>query len=488
MPNLTYIFVYHRSTWGNSQQAGHPAWCLRSLKPRFFRTLEQLQLWGFHALTLSTHHHLDSSVRPDFNLPALCCSSNFCRHAYASMDPGYLDRTSVRPPPPGRTSDFVNPEDRSHQLIILIAILSALIVLLVSLRVYARQKVTRSFGADDWICIVATILTLSYSGVILHLLFRPGGGILGIHLWDVPLSHYMAYQKGSLADSILIRIANTTIKIGFLAFYHRLFSPITYIRYMVWGGMAAVITFSVIFVIIDIVACAPFPRENWLSPSLHDRCGRIAIDLITAAVSFSFITDLYILFIPLHQVPKLGLSKRRKIGVSLIFLTGLLAAGAALTNLIIRSDRRVFDPSDFTWTIVPVYATSLIEINVGLMCLCLPVVFVLFIGRFTDLGNSVSSWIREWRSPRQSMGESSSNLSPGDGATPPPQLAPVPSDAGLSGMRKFIRDIYRSRAQPSARGEATLTTFDDLTSADLSYHLQLKAMKSEQIEKSRNAS
>lgn len=33
------------------------------------------------------------------------------------------------------------------------------------------------------------------------------------------------------------------------------------------------------------------------------------------------------------------------------------ACGAGLTNLIIRSDKRVFDPADFSWTIVPVYAT-----------------------------------------------------------------------------------------------------------------------------------
>lgn len=130
---------------------------------------------------------------------------------------------------------------------------------------------------------------------------------------------------------------------------------------------------------------------------------------------------------------------------------------------------------------------SLVELNVGLICLSLPVVFVLFVGRFTSLSESVSSWIRERRSPRQSTGEgdSSANLSPGGSATPP-QLSPVPSGTRFSGMRKFIRDIYHSRTGPSARGGATLTTFDDLTSADLSYHLQLKTMQSRWPETSQN--
>ncbi len=95
---------------------------------------------------------------------------------------------------------------------------------------------------------------------------------------------------------------------------------------MVWAGMAVVITFCVVFVTVDIIACAPRPSEhwNWMAPTLQDRCERTVIDLITAAAYFSVITDFYLLFIPLHQVPKLGLSRNRKIGISLIFLTGLL--------------------------------------------------------------------------------------------------------------------------------------------------------------------
>lgn len=358
------------------------------------------------------------------------------------MDPGYLDSTPARPPPPGRTSNFTDPESRCYQLIIPIAVFTALIVILVSLRIYSRLRITRSFGADDWLCIAATILTLSYSALILKLLFRPGGGILGIHLWDVPLSHYIEYSKGSLADSVLIRITNTTIKVAFLVFYLRLFSPVTHVRYMIWAGMAVVITFCVVFVVLDIVACAPWPSEHgdWLAPSLLDRCDRIAVDLITAAAYFSVITDFYILFIPLHQIPKLGLSRKRKIGVSLIFLTGFLATCAGIANLVVRSNKKVFDPSDFTWTIVPVYATSLTEINVGLLCHSLPVIFVLFTGRYSNLSKSLSSWVRErrspWHSPRQSphqsAGESSTNLATDDSVAP--HHSTIPSDSSLSGM------------------------------------------------------
>ncbi|KAI1202472.1 hypothetical protein F5X97DRAFT_344707 [Nemania serpens] len=71
-----------------------------------------------------------------------------------------LDHTPVRPPPPRKTSNFTNPESGSYQLIILISILSFFAVLITSLRLDSRLRVTKSFGADDTFGICATVLTL----------------------------------------------------------------------------------------------------------------------------------------------------------------------------------------------------------------------------------------------------------------------------------------------------------------------------------------
>ncbi|KAI0903202.1 hypothetical protein F4824DRAFT_493250 [Ustulina deusta] len=358
------------------------------------------------------------------------------------MDPDNLDTTPSAPPPPGRTPNFIHPESRSYQLYILIAFLSALVVFIGSMRLYTRLRITRSFGVDDF-------------------LWEPGGGILGIHLWDAPISHYIEYQKGSLADSVLIRITSTTIKVSFFVFYLRLFGTVTHVRYMVWAGMTVVITFCVVFVILDIIACAPFPSEhgNWVAPSLIDRCNRIAVPLITAGAYISVITDFYILFIPLHQLSKLRVSTRRKMGIGFIFLTGLLAAGSALTNLIIRSDARLFDRSDFTWTIIPVYATSLVEINVGLLCYSMPVVSALFVSGFTSLSRSFGSWIRERPSPRPSpegsTGESSAHLANGDNEVP--HLQSVPNEtSSFSGMHisEIEYNLYIKNMQSRQREES----------------------------------
>jgi hypothetical protein len=66
-----------------------------------------------------------------------------------TMDSGYLDSTPVRPPPPGQTSNFFDPESRSYQLVILIGVLTALVATFLLLRLYIRLGVTKSYGIDD---------------------------------------------------------------------------------------------------------------------------------------------------------------------------------------------------------------------------------------------------------------------------------------------------------------------------------------------------
>lgn len=123
-----------------------------------------------------------------------------------------------------------------------------------------------------------------------------------------------------------MRFSSNIVKVAFLVFYYRLFYPVTHVRIMIWAGIVAVVTFTAFFIVVYLVACSPWPSEHggWMDPSLLARCGSIAPNLVTAAVYFSVVGDLYVLFIPIHQMPSLKLSRKKKIGVSLVFLTGLL--------------------------------------------------------------------------------------------------------------------------------------------------------------------
>jgi hypothetical protein len=115
---------------------------------------------------------------------------------------------------------------------------------------------------------------------------------------------------------------------------------------------------------------------------------------------------------------------------------------------------------------------SIIELNVGIICSCIPVVVVLF----KDFGkNPRIMSLRRYIRSRYASGQSDSD-SEELGQKPEQYLPDVPKGT-LSGLKTFVRKFDRSQ-----RGEATqVSNFSHLASSvassDESYHEVLKANK-----------
>jgi hypothetical protein len=92
---------------------------------------------------------------------------------------------------------------------------------------------------------------------------------------------------------------------------------------MIWAGLVTVLSFTLAFLITVLVACVPraSDRGGWLSPTSIARCSPVSQSFTSAATIFSVITDFYVLSIPMHLLPTLKLSRRRKTAVSVIFIT-----------------------------------------------------------------------------------------------------------------------------------------------------------------------
>ncbi|KAK6827593.1 hypothetical protein PG987_010934 [Apiospora arundinis] len=411
------------------------------------------------------------------------------------MDDSYLDTTPMRQPPPGVVADLVHPVSQSYKLIIFTSIMSAFVAFFTAGRIYTRLKITRSFGADDYLTIASAVFTLAFNFTNLLMCDEPGGGPLGNHLWDTSLRKYVYFSKLAIANSVMARTANCLIKVTFLVFYLRLFGPKNYVRVMVMAGFVAISGFWFAWMIGYLVLSPPGSRfpEGYLAKGYQKHMAGIPTKLITAAGVFSVITDGYIMFIPLHQIPSLGLSYKRKWGISLIFLTGLVATGAGIANLVFRFNPTIMDSTDWTWTAVFVGMTTMAEINLGCMCLSMPVILALFVGRLTAFGQSLGSWVNIRKAQKHGAGDSASDLAASDGNESAPETGKpeLPmgkkEDPKLGGMRKFIRNIHRSRASNSEIHNTTvMSTFNDLTSADLSYHAQLKSLHPTQTASSRD--
>ncbi|KAL8726422.1 MAG: hypothetical protein Q9181_006051, partial [Wetmoreana brouardii] len=85
---------------------------------------------------------------------------------------------------------------------------------------------------------------------------------------------------------------------------------------------------------------------------------------------FGIVSDLFIWFLPLPVVWNLQMPTRKKIGVTTIFATGLLAVIAS--NLVLYYRIQQSNKKDQFWMLSAALLLSMVETSVGVICGCTP--------------------------------------------------------------------------------------------------------------------
>ena len=107
------------------------------------------------------------------------------------MDPSL---TPLLPPPPGITSNFVNPPSCADATIWTGSITLALAVLFFLTRLYSSIRFTHSAAYDDYVCAMAIVSSAVYLGIVISARMSER------HVWDTPTSIYTAdFMKVSKA-------------------------------------------------------------------------------------------------------------------------------------------------------------------------------------------------------------------------------------------------------------------------------------------------
>ncbi|GAP82405.1 putative integral membrane protein [Rosellinia necatrix] len=381
------------------------------------------------------------------------------------MDQLDLSQIPGAKPPPGVIPNFDNPYSLAPVCLIVISITLPLTVVFLGLRLYVRLRVKRTTGADDVLCAISVPLVISFCGITLSFLNNP----VGPHQWNVPLSKItLLFQQLTVVSLVIYALGCLTVKCTLLLLYMRIFSPNPRARVMIWAGLIFIVTFYTISVIVSLATCLPRASDGgWLSQSRGSRCEKE--DELFAEVQgiVGAITDIYVFIIPMTLLAKLRLSRKRKIGVYGIFFTGFLACVVSIINAVFRFI--VFGSGDALWNEVPIYALCAAELNFGLLCACMPVVFVVFKG----FGSKTVSWaakIRSWTT--RSKFDTDMDLY---SAVEEGSLPSIPRGT-LHGLRSFVRRAYRTghtdtelTLTPSTQGEVhTHVSVDD------EYHAHLQ--------------
>ncbi|TRX90967.1 hypothetical protein FHL15_008172 [Xylaria flabelliformis] len=251
--------------------------------------------------------------------------------------PSVLWSTPAGNPPPGMVSNLIDPETNKTPLQVTLSIFLALAVFAVAVRCYVQlHVVNHKPGWDD-----------------LMLLFA---------LWTRVINSLPQPLTGF-------------VKLSILTFYLRVFGVQRIMKILTIFGIIFVsvlyTTFTIAFAVVD--------------STIH-RPAVVKLSITQAAISV--VTDLYLLILPISSVLRLQMSRSRKLAIVGIFSSGLAALLLSTLTLYWRSENSVGVETDSTWFAAENFTVSLVEIDIGILCACMP----LFGPLMTGVGQTTKVW------------------------------------------------------------------------------------------------
>ena len=122
---------------------------------------------------------------------------------------------------------------------------------------------------------------------------------------------------------MLVAPALWTAKAAILALYIRLFDCGRWIRISCYALMAFMLVFYGCYVVLAAVYCLPRHGRPW-NIHLYDQCAKQPISSSSVMGVFGVEADMVIFVLPFPIIYTLHLTRKRKIGLFVVFLVGLL--------------------------------------------------------------------------------------------------------------------------------------------------------------------
>ncbi|KAH8587635.1 hypothetical protein B0O99DRAFT_393870 [Bisporella sp. PMI_857] len=275
--------------------------------------------------------------------------------------------SSITTPSP----EFSIEESDVRHVISILSVTFILATVTVPLRFIARQKLKTPFFLDDWLILGASILAAVPVWVYVESAYKQE---LGRQVEFNGPAAQINFRKKQYSCELVSVLAIVFTKLSILAFYWRVFSS-QMMQVLIRITAGVVICGSTGFFMTSAIQCNPI-HKVWDTVIGGTCINTNAFHLANAA--FNIITDFSLLVLPLHVIWKLQISQSKKVMVScLLTLGGLIISVVSvlrlcsLVHLNLRSD-------DVTWEVVYPTIWSIGEIQLGVLCACLPFLRPLF--------------------------------------------------------------------------------------------------------------
>ncbi|KAI9771342.1 MAG: hypothetical protein M1840_002312 [Geoglossum simile] len=280
--------------------------------------------------------------------------------------------------------DQVQEGSRSDRVFAVTLALLVTSFFLVLARLFTRITILKRTSWDDYFISLAWLLAFGLSFAICFGTHRG----LGKRDVDIRKEWQIALQFSEYFFSVFYNPALMATKTSILIFYLKLSEIQKLFRWASIVTLVVVNVGGVVLTLLNIVQCRPV-SVTFKDPSLQaGKCMDI-VTLYLCSSPLNIITDLAILFLPIPILTGLRLPRKQKNVLVLVFgLGGFVAVvdvvriaylqRAATQSLSQRiggvhdTSRREVGQHDYFWNASLSFMWSAIEVNVGIICACIP--------------------------------------------------------------------------------------------------------------------
>ncbi|TVY84482.1 L-fucose-proton symporter [Lachnellula suecica] len=328
-----------------------------------------------------------------------------------------------------------------------------LATLFVVARLISRFGILRHRTADDLFIILAWADWRKFLAFGLSFAIDYGASKgLGRHDGDIPQEWQAPLRRSEYAFTILYNPALMATKTSILIFYLRMSKNTqSILRIASYVTLAIVNIDGIVLTFLNAFQCNPISAAY--NPSKHGQCLSI-VTLYLCSAPVNIITDLAILVLPIPVLTGMQLPQRQKTILVLTFALGIFVTIVDVVRIYYlqqaSSDQttlneRLGTTSDFAYNASTAFLWSAVEVNVGIICACIPTMKPLVRRILPSMLRDLSK-----RSTERS-GSFSSQTYPGDRRRMSSLTRPIPAIQPLP------------NAQPGADQEAEVDMMDFLT-------------------------
>ncbi|GJC84899.1 satratoxin biosynthesis SC1 cluster protein 4 [Colletotrichum liriopes] len=235
-------------------------------------------------------------------------------------------------------------------------------------------------GMDDWFILIT--LGAGIPGTVINTHGFATNG-LGKDIWTVPFDKITNFGYWFFVMEPMYFGQVTLLKMSLLFFYMRIFSHNSSIKKLIWGTIGFNAVFGTTFIFVAVFQCTPI-SFYWTKWDLEHKGTCLDINAIAwANAGISIVLDFWMLALPLSQIKSLNLHWKKKIGVAMMFFVGTFVTVVSILRL--QSLVQFAKSQNPTWDQFDVATWSTVEINVGIICACMPSIRVILVGFFPKL-------------------------------------------------------------------------------------------------------